>query len=218
MSVLDFGEPSDLGEVPYTSYRPWLLEKLYCRVCAYCLVHNPVVIHIDHYEPRGYAPHRVDDPKNLLLACSACNGRGGKGDYHPLYQSRTRLPQDSTGHHVLDVRRDDLGRMYEVLRSGRLRARPGATEHRAIWNIALLKLDLTSYEVVRSEYLDTLDAAEQLVREIEESDEANSGSRERILDTLVRYLARRRLFFDVFDIEISKGLTARLAAVEKDPL
>jgi hypothetical protein len=109
--------------------------------------------------------------------------------------------------------------MYEVLPSGRLQVRPGATADRAIWNIALLNLDLPSYEVVRNEYLDTLDAAEQLVREIDElGDESSQGAREKVLETLVCYLARRRLFFDVFGVEMSKGLTARIAAVERGPL
>ncbi len=218
MSVVNLGEPPDLGEVAYPAYRPWLLDGFYARFCAYCVVHSPV-IHIDHYEPRGYAPHRVDDPRNLLLACAACNGRGGKGDYHPLHRARTRVPQDASGHYVLDVRRDDLGRMYEVLPSGRLRARPGATEDRASWNIALLNLDLPAYELTRSEYLETLEAAELLVSELDERGEPAYRTRcEHVLDTLVRYLARRRLFFEVFDVEMSEGLAARIAIVEKGPL
>lgn len=217
MSVVDLGEPPDLGQVPYTEYRSWLLDSFYSRFCSYCLIRNPV-IHIDHYEPRGYAPHRVDDPTNLLLACVACNGRGGKSDYHPLHQRRTRLTQDASGHYVVDVRRDDLGRMYEVLPSGRLRARPGETKGRAVWNIALLNLDLPSYDAVRREDLDTLDAAELLVHSNDEQeDEAGRVRREKVLDTLVRYLARRRLFFQVFDVEMSEELAARITAVEKGP-
>lgn len=218
MSKVVLGEPPELGDVTYAEYRPWLLEKFYFRFCSYCLLQSPAAIHIDHYEPRAHAPERVNDPTNLLLACAACNGRGGKSDYHPLHEGRTRLPRDASGHHVLDVRRDDLGRMYDVLPSGRLRARAGPSEERAIWNIALLKLDLPAYEVVRCEYLETLDAVEELLQVNDEPEnEGAREARERVLDTLVGFLARRRLFFDVFDVGMSEALQGRIAAVERGP-
>jgi hypothetical protein len=215
MSLVVLGEPPDLGDVAYTEYRPWLLEAFYFRFCSYCLVQSPMAIHIDHYEPRAYAPERIDDPKNLLLACAGCNGRGGKSDYHPLHEGRTRVPWDTSGHHVLDVRRDDLARMYEVLPSGEIRARPGPGEDRAVWNAVLLSLDLPSRQVVRGEYLKVLDAAEALLQTL---DETTLDAGEKLLGTLVGFLARRRLFFEVFDVAMSDELRRRIAAVERGPV
>lgn len=215
MSVVVLGQPPNLGAVAYTEYRRWLLERFYFRFCSYCLVQSPTSIHLDHYEPRAYAPQRVDDPTNLLLACASCNGRGGKSDYHPLHEGRTRLPWDTSGHHVLDVRRDDLARMYEVLPSGEIRARPGPSRDRAAWNAVLLDLDLPSRQAVRGECLQVLDAAEEL---LETLDETTREAGERALATLVDFLARRRLFFEVFDISMSDELRRRMAAVERGPI
>jgi len=58
--------------------------------CYYCGIHFSVLrnedvnSHIDHFYPKG-APHRfyerfVFDTRNLVLACSICNGFGMKGD------------------------------------------------------------------------------------------------------------------------------------------
>lgn len=73
----------------YEYFREWLLDNFYSRLCSYCLIQYDD-LHIDHYEPREYSPHRVNDPSNLLLACPKCNGRAGKSDYHPKFLSRER--------------------------------------------------------------------------------------------------------------------------------
>jgi hypothetical protein len=217
MSVVELGDPPQLGAVRYSAYRPWLLERFYFRLCSYCLLRH-LVVHVDHYEPQSLAPTRVHDPTNLLLACEACNGRAGKHDYHPLHERRTRLPRDDSGHLVLDVRRDDLGLTYEVLPSGALRARPGVAHDRACWNVVLLNLDLPAYDAVRKDNLETLEMAEGLVSTLDSGvHEEHRPILEVLLDKLVRDLARQRLFFHVFDIGLSERLSARVAAIPKEP-
>ena len=66
------------------------------NLCSYCLIQHES-LEVEHYEPKDYAPEKIDDPGNLLLACRRCNGPGGKGDYHPQHKVRRRLPHDRTG-------------------------------------------------------------------------------------------------------------------------
>lgn len=74
------------GTSSYTHYREVIAED--CRYrCVYCDSHQdtiggPETMQLDHFRPwnRGFGPekvrhfaHLVDDPKNLVHACSVCN-------------------------------------------------------------------------------------------------------------------------------------------------
>ena len=130
----------------YGEYMPWLLQNFFDRTCAYCLARH-LVLAIDHFEPQRYAPTRVKDPTNLLPACGNCNGKGGKGDYHPAHAARTRLPHDRTGHMPVDVRHESLGDLYAVEANGQLSVAGSRNPARATWNATvLLKLDRPALE------------------------------------------------------------------------
>src|SRR5262245_59562265 len=125
----------------YQQYKRWLLDNFFQNLCSYCLIQHES-LEVDHYEPKEYKPERINDPTTLLLACRRCNGPAGKGDYHPQYAARRRLPHDHTGFNVLDVRRDNLGSLFVLQASGELNVRPGPYAEWAVWNILLLKLDI----------------------------------------------------------------------------
>jgi hypothetical protein len=90
----------------FSLYRPWLLREFWDHACSYCLIRDDGV-QIDHYEPRAYAPARIDDPSNLLLGCGRCNGRAGKSDYHPFHSSLDLLEACET---ALEWERDAVSK------------------------------------------------------------------------------------------------------------
>ena len=214
MPTLDWGPPPALGvDARYEDYRPWLERAFYLRICAYCLIRHPH-LHIDHYEPQKYAPLRLHDPTNLLLACSSCNGKSGKSDYHPEHSARTRLPRDTFGHLVMDVRADDFARLFEISAEGEILARPGPFQQRAVWNIVLLNLRREAYDKLRKENLDDLATAERIVKVL---DAGSGGDKQAILEELlagmVRRIARGRPFFAALGIAITPALMTRVEAV-----
>lgn len=213
MATIELGRPPTLGaDAKYEEYRPWLDRAFYLQICAYCLLRNPQ-LHIDHYEPQKYAPSRLHDPRNLLLGCQACNGRGGKSDYHPNHSTRTRLPGDSTGHLVIDVRVDDFAKLFEVSCEGEICARPGTSQARAEWNIVLLNLQRKVYDTLRKENLETLDAAEKVASCLESGRAGDTQAvLEELLAKMVTHIARNRPFFDALGIAITPGLRARVEA------
>lgn len=214
MPTIDLGQPPALGaDARYEDYRRWLELAFYLEICAYCLLHQRH-LHIDHYEPQKYAPSRLHEPSNLLLGCQACNGRGGKSDYHPHHSARTRLPEDRSGHHVIDVRADDFGKLFGISPDGEIHARPGTSQPRAEWNIVLLNLRRKAYDRVRKENLDTLNTAERVARHLDSGDSGpNQALLEELLSKMVTDLARNCPFFDALGIAISPGLRARVEAV-----
>jgi hypothetical protein len=201
-------EPPSLVEPGYRDFRPWLDENFYCELCSYCLLYSKS-LSIDHYEPQGFAAHRVDDPRNLLLGCSTCQGPAGKWDYHPHYAGRRKWRDDESGYLVIDVRSDDLSEIYELADDGELCPCSGELHGRAVWNMSLLKLDL--YNRHRAECLDFKNRAEEFLELFPAA--ADEPVLSRILDTLVRFLARRRPFFLAFGVKFSGDLRARIDAV-----
>jgi hypothetical protein len=207
VALVEIDAPPDVAADHPAVYRPWLLHAFFEQVCAYCGLPGQVV-HLDHVEPQAYAPDRYLDPTNLLPACAECNGPSGKWDYHPQQRARRRLRQDRTGFTVLDPRRDDYARLYEIDAMGHIDARPGVDHERALWNAAvLLRLDRRRAREHRRELQDLRDAAEHLLVE---------GPIER-LDRLVDVMARRFLFFELYDLPMSPNL-GRLARARRDTL
>jgi hypothetical protein len=201
--------PPDLGvDAEYKAYKDWLLDNYYDHLCSYCLLRDDDA-EVDHYEPRGYAPDRVHDPKNLLLACARCNGAGGKSDYHPRHADRWKKRHDTSGHMVIDSRVDDFALLYEIQPNGAIDAKPGISRDRAAWNIALLKLDLGTADRSRREILGLLQACELAVGHIEAGNQPEQY--ERMLVELLPQLAGYRLFLRTFGVVISTNLEARLA-------
>ena len=191
----------------YTIYKPWLLENFFYHICAYCLLqHN--ALEIDHYEPKYYAPDRITDPTNLLLACPICNGRGGKSDYHPQHMNRTRLPQDKTNYLAIDVRTESFGDLYQVMPEGTLKPNLGENQDRAAWNAEkLFKFNLEYCRNKRKELLDLLNVCEQLLsvkKTIVENGTLDKA--DKLLRQLIPSLSRQFLFFQVFDIPVSNDL------------
>ena len=207
------GEPPNLGEVRYPAYRPWLDYTFFESICAYCGLLD-MGVEIDHFEPKKYAPGRIDDPTNLTLGCARCNGRGGKSDYHPLHHRRTRLPHDQSGFMIVDVRVEDPATLFELQDDGTLTARPGASaavQDRANRNIALLKLNRYARCVRRRELLALRDACELLVAQQAQGDVGVAA----ILRRLLPDLARRLMFFEMYDIPISPRLMGALRVLRK---
>jgi hypothetical protein len=217
MPLVDLGTAPDFGaNAKYTAYRDWLLRHFFRSLCSYCLLRDDN-LEIDHYEPSKFAPNREHDPTNLLLGCGRCNGRGGKSDYHPHHKARTRLPHDTSGHLVLDVRVDDFAGFFEVRREGQIRPRPGSGEDRAAWNVALLKLDLEPCDTNRRELQNLLEACEMAVVASREATTTEDVERwGAVLTNLLPELAGRRLFFDVFGLRVSDELRGQLDRVTAD--
>lgn len=196
-------------------YRPWLARALFDEVCAYCLTPSGGT-EIDHVRPRAFAPSDVDEPANLLMACSGCNR--AKSDYHPEHVARRHLRHDRSGHRCLDVRVDDLAALYAVGRDGALSARPGATEDFAIWNAtALLALDGPRLNRERQEMLDLVEVFEECLSRRDEE-----PGIERHLTVLVEALARRWPFVEAFGLPVSPEgrsmvMTRRAAALPPLP-
>jgi hypothetical protein len=211
MPVVTLGPAPDFGPAArYSEYRSWLLKHFFDHICSYCLIRNKAV-QVDHYEPKVYAPARINDPSNLLLGCPHCNGRACKSDYHPLHASRTSRRDDTTGFSVIDVRVDDFALLFEVTTDGHIRPRPGPNKDRASWNIALLKLDFM--DDARKSNIKLLRACERAMEGAMDDNNAELRARcEQILLDLIPELAQRALFFKVFDIRVTPRLAARINA------
>lgn len=206
MAELPLSPPPDLGpNAKYTDYREWLLDNFYCYICSYCLQQYRNVLQVDHYVPHTFDSTRKHDPDNLLLSCQTCGRQ--KSDYHPAHAKRRRFPFDRTGFTVIDVRREDLARVFVLSNDGSLALHPElADRERAAWNVALLRLDLHAEE--RARLLEKLRAVEDL-RAI-----AGLSTRESwLLDILERDLAERLPMIRAFDLALSAGLRARLQSL-----
>jgi uncharacterized protein (TIGR02646 family) len=209
MTTVKLGAPPSLKG--YQDYKPWLLHHFFDHICSYCLLKSDS-LEVDHYEPQKYAPRRVDDPTNLLLACSRCNGPSGKWDYHPAHKKRRCRWRDRSGHHLLDVRRDDFALLFEISADGGIRARSGPEEERANWNIALLKLDIKSCVQARAQLQDLKESCEDALNLLAGGpDPKTRASVERMFrKTLLPELARRALFLRVFEIPVSASLQSEI--------
>ena len=204
-------EPPALTPVSARDFAAWLSWSFFDGICAYCALQSRA-LEVDHVEPASYAKERRLDPGNLLPACRACNGPGGKSDYHPDHVERRRLPRDTTGYSALDPRFDDFGLLFDVLEDGRLSVRPGKEHDRALWNVqVLLKLHLPKKVRARQELMELRAVAERLVEHLREegldaSVETSSpttrlGENARII---LNMLARRLLFYDLFSLKLSE--------------
>jgi hypothetical protein len=201
MAVIDVTMPAPRPATTYEQYRPWLEAALWQEVCCYCLLREgrPAV---DHVEPQTLSPHRTDDPGNLLFACTTCNR--GKWDYHPAHAGRRRLPRDTTGQRVLDVRIDDLASLFSLASNGALQARPGPLQDFAVWQATILlpHLDLPTARLRRDEIL-------RAVRMLEAALEAG---RDDEVDALALMLGRRCLLLHAFDVEMTDTARFTIAA------
>ena len=217
MTTIEFGDsPSLKSNASYTKYREWLEAIFYFKTCAYCLLQH-LHLHVDHYEPQKYAPSRINDPTNLLPACSGCNGPGGKSDYHPNHAKRNRLKNHKSGHALIDVRNDDLSKFYEADDNGALKIVKGPNSARAEWNYTLLDLGRSAYGEARGEYMETLRTAEQtsqaLQRRLSRADTAGLNAS---LKVSVDYLAKRYRFFEALEVVISPALRGLIVAVRTE--
>ncbi len=216
MAVIALSDPPDIGEgARYADYKDWLLTNFWLKICAYCLLCHEHV-EIDHYIPRQYDASKIDDPNNLLLSCRTCARR--KSDYHPLHRERRSRTKDTTGFLIIDVRRDDLGQIYELHQDGSLEARSDSNEvDRAIWNVSELRLDL--YDSQRARLLKKLEIVERGLIAI---DQADSLSAEIIKDLhdavqiILHDLAEREPLLRAFDVPMSAQLRARLVALRSE--
>jgi hypothetical protein len=195
----------------YHLYKPWLLHNFYSQICAYCITRHQA-LDVDHYEPRAYAPGRADDPTNLVLACRNCNGPAGKSDYHPLHTRRRRLRNDRSGHHVLDVRTDNLGALFDILQDGRIVPREGPAKGRAAWNAALLALDCPFFVSTRARLLEKVRICEMLLA----ARPSLTGRDIDVLSVLAADLADQWLFFAVFEVAVSDDTRQYLEALWRD--
>jgi hypothetical protein len=66
MANVCLSQPPALPGAPdYRKYRPWLRWNFFDDMCSYCLIRD-LGLQVDHYEPRNYAPHRINDPTNTI--------------------------------------------------------------------------------------------------------------------------------------------------------
>ena len=162
-------------------------------------------LQIDHYVPQTHDPARTHDPDNLLLSCPTCGRQ--KSDYHPAHEGRRRRSTDQSGFMVLDVRCDDLARMFVVKNDGSLALHPALVDarerQRAAWNVALLRLDLHDWE--RARLLEKV----RLVEELQLAVDAEPTAR-RLLEIMEGDLAERLPMIRAFEISLSPELSARL--------
>jgi uncharacterized protein (TIGR02646 family) len=217
MPRVELGAPRPIGSGTYTGYRDWLLHHFFDHVCAYCLLRD-INAEVDHFEPVKFRPERAHDPRNLVLACGRCNGAGGKGDYHPAHQNRSRKRGDRTGHHVIDVRRDDFEQLFAVHADGKIDARPGPEEDRVRWNIALLKLDLGSVVRERGNTWRLLEGCRLALECIKTARTQDERRRcELLLQQLLPEAAQRFSFFEVYGLPVPADLRV-LVIAKRDEL
>jgi uncharacterized protein (TIGR02646 family) len=189
--------PESLNDKPYKHCRDWLKVNFYKELCSYCLLQNEDNLHIDHFVPQSYAPHRINDPSNLLLSCPRCNS--GKLDYHPNYHERRRLSKEKHGYGVIDIREEDFSDLYELKEDGLLCLKPGPQKDRAKFNIKLLRFDIPSFIERRRNCLKYVAACEDLIG-------VNNIKAQRALNTLVAECAERYLFLKAFNVQVSDHL------------
>ena len=193
--------PCSLSGKPYSEYRDWLESNFFYHLCSYCLIQHFSSLHIDHFEPRKYAPSRVNDPTNLLLACPKCNS--GKSDYHPNHSGRRRLRNTTPCHRVIDIRRDDFSQIFSLRKCGELTPQPGEYYEIAIFNISyLLRLNTPERKRIRAKKLDLLSTTEEYLLKIPDMHIENTN----VLSILVDECARTFLFYQAFDLKISEKL------------
>jgi hypothetical protein len=219
MTVLQLSPPPDIGPgAKYSDYKGWLLSNFHLDICSYCLLQHKHSLSIDRYIPQSYCKTpfeaRIDDPENLLLCCQNCGRK--KSDYHPDHGARRRLPRETQGFLVLDVRCDDFGQLFEIRANGSLLVRSDLDPlevQRAIWNVArLLELDL--YDEERARLLEKLGLAEQL----RALDGEITILERQTLTILERDLAEWLPMLRVFDVPITTDLRARLEELAADRL
>lgn len=150
------------------------------------------------------SPDRYHDPANLLPACSGCNGRDGKSDYHPKNKHRTKWKEKKF--HVIDVRAHDLAKIFEIYPNGEISPRPGRFYDMAIENILLFKLDRESHVETRKEIFEilhaTLESMEVSGRQRPFSNPVAKGH----LNSLISFIITRSIFFHVFDIRLNRKI------------
>lgn len=208
MALLQLGQPPGLTPRRHTEYRPWLEHACFDRACAYCLEHARDV-QIDHVIPESLDDSRRLDPSNLLPVCSTCNGPNGKWDYHPLRAERKRCPNETHAFLPLDPRSDDYAALYTVDPRGALQVQDGADYLRALWNCdVLFRLNRKNLKRWRAEALDLGQAAESLVHEVGRSGGATTPERHHQRDVVVNEVAKRLLFFEIFELPLSPELLA----------
>ena len=213
MALLDFGSPPEIKPSSHRDYLPWMAHRCFDRACAYCQ-ENGRVLEVDHVEPESLAPKRKRDPTNLVPACATCNGPTGKWDYHPAQVPRKKCPDDDHGYLALDPRNDDLARLFEVLGDGRLEVKPGPEQGRARWNRdVLFRLNRTKLRDWRKQAQDLLTVAEHLVEVVKTAGSGATAEAVRRRDVMVREVALRLVFFELFELPLSPDLLSLATAV-----
>lgn len=208
MALLNLGDAPQIEAKSHRDYLPWLAHRCFDRACAYCLEHARV-LEVDHVEPESLKPSRAKDPTNLLPACGTCNGATGKWDYHPAKVARKKCPWDAHGFAALDPRSDDVASLYAVTTDGGLDALPGAAHDRALWNRdVLFRLNRRELKKWRRDTLDLVRGAERLVELVAAAADGGAPEVIRNRDLLVRLLADRLLFVELFEVPLTDELRA----------
>lgn len=197
----------------YRDFLPWLLKNFYRDFCAYCIIMQ-TSLEIDHYEPPKMTPKKEHHHSNLLPICRACNGRGGKSDYHPRHTNRTKGLQHNFD--VINVRNDDLGNLFQIENDGRIVPRRGKHFAKAKANILLLKLDRPGLENFRREYLDMRQALLELSAEIGKNTKTSAEAKAKF-KRLLPHVADRALFFHIFDFEFNRKITRAMRSRSQRP-
>lgn len=206
MALLELGTAPAIDAKSHRDYLPWLAHRCFDRACAYCLEHARV-LEVDHVEPESLNPVRAKDPTNLLPACGTCNGPTGKWDYHPNKLPRKKCPKDDHGFHALDPRNDDVAALYEIRTDGELDVRPGSAHERALWNRdVLFRLNRPKLKKWRQQTLDLVEGAEQLTEAVAAAGSGVDADAVRRRDLLVRLLADRLLFIELFEVPLTDDL------------
>jgi hypothetical protein len=212
VASLPLSEPPELGpHAKYPEYKDWLRENFHLDLCSFCLQQHENALSIDHYVPRNHDSSRLHDPTNLLLSCPTCGRQ--KSDYHPAHQQRRRRPHDQTGFSVLDVRCDDLARMFVLRDDGSLALHPDSNKSerdRAAWNVALFRLDL--HDKHRARLLEKLMLVEALRSEL---DPPMTVREQKLLDVLEPELVERLPMIRAFDLPLSPALLERLESAKE---
>lgn len=195
----------------YKQFKSWLLANFHRNLCSYCLLGHED-LEVEHYEPQSYAPLRINDPGNLLLGCATCNGTGGKFDYHPNHKARHRLPDDATGHLVIDIRADDFADLFEIDSDGTISGSANGHRARANWNITLLKLNRDGCNKARRELLELLAAAEDAVEALAANSAGpQAAALRRLIEAVIPDLTDHLLTLETYGINVSDALRGRLS-------
>jgi hypothetical protein len=203
--------PSLPSGAVYGEYLPWLLENFYDRLCGYCLLTH-LSLSVDHFVPQSFDPSLVNDPSNLLPACSTCNR--GKSDYHPQHAGRKRLPTAKHGYLPIDVRNEDFATFYRLEPNGELKTRSANSAERAGWHATgLLKLHLEPFRTRREAICNFAAKCDALL--------ACGAPYEEIadcLELLVTELAKAWPLLSALDYPVSNALRERIIARRRELL